>query len=683
MAVQNEISVAVKVDTAYYEQVAQKATNIGKRFALGLSLAAEGVRILNDFMWESITLAQIQEDAEKKLETALGRRSQALLNQASALQEVTTYGDEAIIGTQALIAAFVKDEGHIKAATQATLDFVAATGMDLTEATDLVTQTLGTSTNALSGYGIIVEGAVGSTERLDTMTTAIAEKFGGQASAATETYSGKIQQLSNRYTNMKEQIGFAVLESGAFDAVLDALNPAVDELTTYIADHKDDISEFAGWLASTAVSAGKGATRIAEDLVPALKGMVSFLEEIGEMVSSIPGGWSTIFGAAAGARIAGKPGAIVGGITGAVMGEQAELERSRNAILRARKKREAARVDEIMERAELQKKHKRFFFPGDPIPSDPDPSGTTNEDAYREGLQKRVEALRGSMMDERQLLEERREEDLALVDKYNKAFTDKDEEARQMRIDIAQKYKEEMAEIEGVPAFIKEVEALQDHNKTKAEIELEEAGERLDRLKWLNEEELLEHEKYLELKDILEADFKKKEIARNEEAADKIRRIEEAKKAALLKTGKSLFSLLANLTLGESKKMFEIQKAAALAAAGISAYESIVHAYKEGVRVGGPALGKIYAINAGIAQAANIAAIASQTYSGGKNTSGGASSAGTSVSESSTTQQVVEPSNSITVYGIDKNSLYSGDQIEAIAEGLNEYMADGGKIYIK
>ena len=105
-----------------------------------------------------------QEKAEKQLETALGKTSSALLNQASALQQITTFGDEAIIGVQALIGSFTDDEEAIKSATKATLDLAAAKGMDLKAGGDLVSKTLGSSTNSLSRYGVEVEGAVGSTK---------------------------------------------------------------------------------------------------------------------------------------------------------------------------------------------------------------------------------------------------------------------------------------------------------------------------------------------------------------------------------------------------------------------------------------------------------------------------------------------------------------------------------------
>jgi hypothetical protein len=154
-----------------------------------------------------IELAGEQELAEKKLEASLGRVSQALLKQASALQQVSMFGDEAIIEAQALIAAFVDDEEAIKKATQATLDLAAAKGMDLTAAADLVSKTLGSSTNAMSRYGIEVTGAVGSTERLNTLTGNIADKFGGQAKAQTETMAGAIKQLDMAMGDLGENIG--------------------------------------------------------------------------------------------------------------------------------------------------------------------------------------------------------------------------------------------------------------------------------------------------------------------------------------------------------------------------------------------------------------------------------------------------------------------------------------------
>tara|TARA_B100000519_G_scaffold84528_1_gene73213 strand:- start:5981 stop:7945 length:1965 start_codon:yes stop_codon:yes gene_type:complete len=170
-------------------------------FAIGGAVA-----LFDKFFGKTI----IQEKAERKLEQALGKTSSALLNHASALQKVTTFGDESIISAQALLGAFIKDEEQIKLATEATLDLASAKGIDLKSAADLVSKTLGSTTNSLSRYGIKVEGAVGSTRRLESLTGSIAKLFGGQARAEADTLGGSVEQLSNVAGDASEALGKAL-----------------------------------------------------------------------------------------------------------------------------------------------------------------------------------------------------------------------------------------------------------------------------------------------------------------------------------------------------------------------------------------------------------------------------------------------------------------------------------------
>ena len=155
-----------------------------------------------------------QEMAEKRLQQALGYTSRGLLDFAASLQQATAYGDESIIEAQALIAAFVKEEEAIKTATKATLDLAAAKNMDLVAAADLVSKTLGSTTNALSRYGIEVTGAVGSSERLASMADNIAEKFGGQAAASMETFAGKVKLANDNVGDLSETLGLIVTKLG-------------------------------------------------------------------------------------------------------------------------------------------------------------------------------------------------------------------------------------------------------------------------------------------------------------------------------------------------------------------------------------------------------------------------------------------------------------------------------------
>tara|TARA_Y100001938_G_scaffold91540_1_gene125557 strand:+ start:1074 stop:2657 length:1584 start_codon:yes stop_codon:yes gene_type:complete len=178
-----------------------------------------------------------QELAEKKLEASLGKTSQALLDQAAALQQVSNFGDETIISAQALIAAFVDDEEQIKKATQATLDLAAAKGMDLNAAADLVSKTLGSSTNAMSRYGIEVTGAVGSTERLNSLTGNIADKFGGQAKSQSETYTGAIKGMNDAIGDAAESMG--ELFAPSISVIANLFKSAAEKVDGFLESMKD------------------------------------------------------------------------------------------------------------------------------------------------------------------------------------------------------------------------------------------------------------------------------------------------------------------------------------------------------------------------------------------------------------------------------------------------------------
>ena len=209
---------------------AEQLVNL-KTVSLAASAALAG---LGYEMVKAVEAASESEAAEKRLTTALGYRSQALIDQASALQKTTAFEDDAVVGAQALIAAYVKDESQIKAATKATLDLAAAKGMDLTNAAELVAKSLGSETNALARYGVDVEGAVGSTQRLETLANNVARLFGGQAAAQAETFSGRVVQLKNAFGDLQEELGFVITKNAFVIKAVDVLKKAFEELGAWV-----------------------------------------------------------------------------------------------------------------------------------------------------------------------------------------------------------------------------------------------------------------------------------------------------------------------------------------------------------------------------------------------------------------------------------------------------------------
>ena len=173
-------------------------------------LVSFGAMLIARSFGRLVDVYKVQELAEKKLSVALGKTSPALLRHASALQQVTTFGDEQIIGVQTQIAMFTKDEAQIKKVTKAVLDMAAAKGMDLATAGDLMAKSIGSSTNALSRYGVEIDNSLKGTARLNAIVEASSSIFGGQAAGETETLSGQLAQASNALGDLGEKLAEAL-----------------------------------------------------------------------------------------------------------------------------------------------------------------------------------------------------------------------------------------------------------------------------------------------------------------------------------------------------------------------------------------------------------------------------------------------------------------------------------------
>jgi len=158
--------------------------------------------------------------AFREQEEATNQLSQAMVNQgiysneladkyqkqASALQALTTFGDEQIIGAQAILQAYVGQREVTKELTMATLNLAAAKKMDLSSAAEAVAKTIGTSTNALARQGIEIKDNLTSSERYAAVIEQLNSKFAGQAEAAASGL-GSLVQMKNALSDFMELVG--------------------------------------------------------------------------------------------------------------------------------------------------------------------------------------------------------------------------------------------------------------------------------------------------------------------------------------------------------------------------------------------------------------------------------------------------------------------------------------------
>ena len=180
----------------------------------------------------------VQLKAEIALQNALrinARAGDASLNvwkeYASALQDVTLYGDEATLQQIALIKTMGLSDEQTKKVIETAMDYATAFGKDLPSAVRELTMTLsgqiGTIKRTIPAIGDYTKEQLQAGVVID----AVADKVRGQAKAIADTPWGKSQQLANSFGDEMERLGKAVLDVSAESGALGMLSNILSKIS--------------------------------------------------------------------------------------------------------------------------------------------------------------------------------------------------------------------------------------------------------------------------------------------------------------------------------------------------------------------------------------------------------------------------------------------------------------------
>ena len=168
-----------------------------------------------------ITTYRKQIEAERLLENNLrniaGVSSEASANLkalASGLQQVTTFGDEAIISAQSLLATFQLSEATIAQLTPRILDMSAAMGTDLRSSALLLGKAFIGETSRLKQIGLVIDDtglamarAKGPFKEAAFLLKTFDNNFRGAAEALRKTPLGELDGLNMALGDLTEQLG--------------------------------------------------------------------------------------------------------------------------------------------------------------------------------------------------------------------------------------------------------------------------------------------------------------------------------------------------------------------------------------------------------------------------------------------------------------------------------------------
>ena len=201
-------------------------------------------RVALQFGMDSLKAFGESQEAVNSFELALKNTGQEVTKTskdfqqfATELQRSTTFTDEAILSTGAMLTSFGLAGDELKKTTVAAADLAKGLKIDLTQATMILGKAAQGETGTLARYGIIIDQNVPKAKQFEQVLGQVNERFSGAAQNALGNINGRLENMANRFDTIKENMGAGLLP--VFDYWIAKINKATDLLEKMAGSEKE------------------------------------------------------------------------------------------------------------------------------------------------------------------------------------------------------------------------------------------------------------------------------------------------------------------------------------------------------------------------------------------------------------------------------------------------------------
>jgi hypothetical protein len=184
---------------------------------VGAVLVGGAYKAAQAFEAEQMAHLRLQNTIDK-MPMLVGANTKAFLEQASALQKVTKYGDDTTVSAQAMLGTFNMTQDQILELTPLVQDYASKFGTDLVDASKQVGKAVAGQIGALKKNGVTIDETAYKTDRFAAVTQALRQQAGGFAEVEGKTFSGQLTIMKNNLGDLAEVVGGGAV--GAFNSMI-------------------------------------------------------------------------------------------------------------------------------------------------------------------------------------------------------------------------------------------------------------------------------------------------------------------------------------------------------------------------------------------------------------------------------------------------------------------------------
>jgi hypothetical protein len=253
------IEVQSKQATEGFKQAAQKAKGFSDQVkgVSGGILAASGLQKASaaviDFGKKAVHAYMTSQqnavkytDAMKRIPGASDQTTAALMDQATALSKVTTYGKGAVKEGQAILAGFGLNAAQLQKLTPLMLDYAQKTGSDLPTAAKQLGRALMGSGRSLKNIGIDFKDTGSLTGNYDQLVRELDKSVGGLSKQMGSTAEGQMQIMKNQIKGLVVAFGKELFP------IVEKVVEILAELTKWLQKNIDWLMPLAGVILAVA-----------------------------------------------------------------------------------------------------------------------------------------------------------------------------------------------------------------------------------------------------------------------------------------------------------------------------------------------------------------------------------------------------------------------------------------------